>query len=87
MTNNKYSINNPKNRFRRRILEYASTVEKFNIHQLMDWYYDNYPRDVPYKNKLNGYLPIINFLEKVGYATYGRKTNMEYKLRDEYVVD
>tara|TARA_R110000824_G_scaffold139623_4_gene304853 strand:+ start:2164 stop:2427 length:264 start_codon:yes stop_codon:yes gene_type:complete len=87
MGKHKLSINNPKNRFRRRILEFASTVEKFNIHQLIDWYYDNYPKDVPNRNKLNGYLPIINFLEKVGYATYGRKTNMEYKLRDEYVVD
>ena len=83
MANNKLSINNPRNRFRRRIIEYAATVEKFNIHQLMDWYYDNYPRDVPYKNKLNGYLAIIDSLEKLGYATYNGLTNMEYRLRSD----
>ena len=83
MGKHKLSINNPKNRFRRRIIEYASTVEKFNIHQLIDWYYDNYPRDVPNRNKLNGYLPIIDNLEKIGYTTYNGRRNMEYKLRSD----
>jgi len=87
MTRNKLSIKHPRNRFRRRIIEYAVTVEKFNIHQLMEWYYDNYPRDIPTKNKLNGYLSIIDCLEKIGYNTNKGKTNMEYKLRDEYVMD
>ena len=87
MANNKLSINNPRNRFRRRILEYAATVEKFTLHQLMDWYYDNYPRDIPHKSKLNAYLAILEPLEKLGYVTYGGKTNMEYRLRDKYVMD
>jgi hypothetical protein len=84
---NKKTINNPQSRVRQRIIQYALTVEKFNLHQLHDWYFDHYPRDCIPKNKLSGVLRVINCLEKLGYKTYKRQTNMEYKLRDEYVVD
>lgn len=83
MVNNKHSIRNSKSRFRIRILEYASTVKKFNVHLLHDWYYDKYPKDTPSKRKLANYLSMINELEKLGYATYSGKTNMEYRLRSE----
>ena len=84
MVNNKHSIRDPRSRFRIRILEYASTVEKFNVHQLQDWYYDKYPKDTPSKRKLANYLSMINKLEKLGYASYNKRTNMEYRLRSEY---
>tara|TARA_R110000751_G_scaffold79711_3_gene160686 strand:+ start:12680 stop:12952 length:273 start_codon:yes stop_codon:yes gene_type:complete len=87
MVNNKYSIRDPRSRFRMKILEYAATVEKFNVHQLQEWYYDNYPKRCPSKKTLQGFLSMIGDLEKLGYSTYDRQTNMEYKLRDRYVVD
>jgi hypothetical protein len=84
---NKKTINNPQSRVRKRIIQYALTVEKFNLHQLHDWYFDNWPKDCMPKNRLSGVLGVINCLEKLGYRTYQRQTNMEYKLRDEYVMD
>ena len=83
----KITINNPNSRLRKRIIQYALTVDKFNMHQFYDWHFDNWPKECVAKNKLSGALSVIDCLEKLGYKTYFQKTNMEYKLRDEYVMD
>lgn len=82
--NSKTTINNPNNRLRKRIIQYALTVDKFNMHQFYDWYFDNWPRECVTRNKLRGALAVIDCLEKLGYKTYMQKTNMEYKLRSDW---
>ena len=80
----KITINNPNSRLRKRIIQYALTVDKFNMHQFYDWHFDNWPKECVAKNKLSGALSVINCLEKLGYKTYMHKTNMEYKLRSDW---
>ena len=80
----KITINNPSSRLRKRIIQYALTVDKFNMHQFYDWHFDNWPKECVAKNKLSGALSVINCLEKLGYKTYMQKTNMEYKLRSDW---
>ena len=80
----KITINNPNSRLRKRIIQYALTGDKFNMHQFYDWHFDNWPKECVAKNKLSGALSVINCLEKLGYKTYMQKTNMEYKLRSDW---
>jgi hypothetical protein len=88
MVNNKKSIRDPKNRFRRKILQYASMTDEFNVHQIHDWYWTNYPKETPSKNKLSGYLAKLPFLKRLGYKKSGAgKKNMVYKLRNDYALD
>jgi len=87
MSNNKLSLRHPNNRFRKKILIFSSTIEKFNLDQIYDWYVINYPKEAPTRNKLSAYLGKLEFLEKLGYVKYAGKSNMEYKLRDDYALD
>ena len=84
---NTHRINNPNSRIRKKIIEYAVTVESFDLHELHDWWFNNSPKHVPPRNKLSGLLSKMDCLEKVGFQTTRNRRNMKYKLRDEYVVD
>jgi hypothetical protein len=84
MTNNKKTINKEGSQFRKRILEYAITVESFDMHDIYNWWFDGWPKQVPPKNKLQAMLAKINCLEKLGPQKSRCRRNMKYKLRDDW---
>tara|TARA_R100000781_G_scaffold60667_1_gene38797 strand:+ start:105 stop:371 length:267 start_codon:yes stop_codon:yes gene_type:complete len=81
---NKHKINNSNSRIRKKILEFASSVESFDLHDLHDWWWEHAPKHVPPRNKLGGLLGTMDCLEKLGYDSSGGRKNMKYKLRSEY---
>mgnify|MGYP006408523661 CR=1 FL=1 len=81
------SILHERNTFRIKIILYAGQVDEFTVHQVYDWYFENYPREVPPKNRLSAFLGKIDCIEKIGYKTIKRQRNMRYKLREDYALD
>ena len=82
---NKKTINNRDSRLRKKMLEFASTVESFDAQDLHTWWFNHSPRTVPARNKLQSYLSRLDCLDKLGYRTKsGKGEIMKYKLKDDW---
>jgi len=81
---NKKPINDPNSRIRKKILEFASSVESFDLHDLHDWWWEHAPKNVPARNHLGGLLSKMDCLEKLGHQKSRCRRNMKYKLKDEF---
>lgn len=81
---NKKTINNRESRIRGKVLEFASTVENFDLHDLHNWWFDHAPKTVPPRKKLQGILSRIDFLDNLGYQSKAKGEIMRYKLKDDW---
>tara|TARA_R100000008_G_C3540607_1_gene144545 strand:- start:423 stop:716 length:294 start_codon:yes stop_codon:yes gene_type:complete len=88
MANNKLSIRNPNNWFRKKILSFVKGRGEFTLPQMASWFKENYPRMTPPIQKLASYMRFLPFVEAVGYRKdkMGRQ-HMVYRLREDYALD
>ena len=81
---NKKTINNRDSRIRGKVLEFASSVEIFDVIDLYNWWFVHAPKSVTPRKNLQGILSRIDFLDNLGYRSKAKGEFTRYSLKDDW---